>query len=95
MKILNRLKTDAKMIIRDLHNANDSLIDTVVEYQQIIFDQKETIMCQVEEIERLKNDCFSLANERDAYKDVLETAVADAIKEFAKRLTDKADPSKG
>ena len=56
MKILNRLKTDAKIIIRDLHNANDSLIDTVIEYQQIIFDQKETIIMLEEEIERLKKE---------------------------------------
>ena len=43
---------------------------------------------QKAEIERLKNECFCLANERDAYKDVLDTAVTEAVKEFAARLKD-------
>lgn len=38
------------------------------------------------EIDRLKNECFCIANERDAYKDVIDTAVTEAIKEFAERL---------
>lgn len=42
------------------------------------------------EIERLKNECFCLANERDAYKDVLDTAVSEARKEFAERLKEKS-----
>lgn len=42
------------------------------------------------EIERLKNECFCLANERDAYKDVLDTAVVEALKEFAESLSEKA-----
>lgn len=44
---------------------------------------------QKAEIERLKNECFCLANERDAYKDVLDTAVTEARKEFAERLQSK------
>ena len=92
MKILNRLKTDAKIIIRDLHNANDSLIDTVIEYQQIIFDQKETIIMLEEEIERLQPY-------EQLYKDLkaehLETikaikqAESEAVKEFADELFTK------
>lgn len=38
------------------------------------------------EVERLKNECFCLSNERDAYKDVLDTAVSEARKEFAEML---------
>ena len=38
------------------------------------------------EIEKLKNECFCIANERDAYKDILDTAVTEAIEEFADRL---------
>ena len=44
---------------------------------------------QEAEIKSLKNECFCLANERDAYKDVLDTAVTEAIKEFAERLKGK------
>ena len=66
MKILNRLKTDAKIIIRDLHNANDSLIDTVIEYQQIIFEQREIIDCQKQEIERLQK----LLEEKNDFKEI-------------------------
>lgn len=43
---------------------------------------------QKAEIDRLKNECFCIANERDAYKDVIDTAVTEAIKEFAERLKD-------
>ncbi|MGN0533015.1 MAG: hypothetical protein ACI4IK_01535 [Eubacterium sp.] len=38
----------------------------------------------------MKNECFCIANERDAYKDVIDTAVTEAIKEFADRLKEKA-----
>lgn len=42
------------------------------------------------EVERLKNDCFCISNERDAIGDCLNEAVeeakAEAIKEFAERL---------
>ena len=85
MKILNRLKTDAKIIIRDLHNANDSLIDTVVEYQQIIFDQKETIMCQVEEIERLQPYEQLYKDLKDEHLETIKAikqAESEAVKEF-------------
>ena len=41
---------------------------------------------QEAEIERLKNDCFCIANERDAIADCLNTAVPEAIKEFAERF---------
>lgn len=84
MKILNRLKTDAKIIIRDLHNANDSLIDTVVEYQQIIFEQRETIDCQSQEIERLQHRNLELQHQ-------ILNCKSEAIKEFAKRLKQKCD----
>lgn len=43
MKTLNKLKTDAKVIIHDLRDMNASLLDAVTEYQQIIFEQKEEI----------------------------------------------------
>lgn len=52
---------------------------------------RKTIHRQEAEIERFKNDCFGLANERDAYKDVLDTAVTEAIKEFADRLKEKSN----
>jgi hypothetical protein len=41
---------------------------------------------QKAEIEKLKNDCFCIANERDAMKDVIDSAVTEAIEDFSKRL---------
>lgn len=43
MKILNRLKTDAKTLIDDLRETNNSLINMLSEYQDIIFGQRDTI----------------------------------------------------
>lgn len=54
MKILNQLKTNAKIIIRELRDANETLLNTLVDYQDIIFEQRETIDCQSQEIERLQ-----------------------------------------
>ena len=67
--------------------------DTVTLTANVIRSVKENYEELIEakaEIERLKNDCFCLANERDAYKDVLDTAVVEALKEFAERLSEKA-----
>ena len=72
MKIFNRLKTDAKIIMRNLQDTNDSLINTVVEYQDIIFDQKETIQSlhevikgQADEIKQLKQEIENLKTDGD------------------------------
>lgn len=51
----------------------------------------DLIKRQQAEIERLKNECFCLAIERDFYKDVLDTAVTEAIKEFAHFLIDRTE----
>lgn len=58
--------------------------------QTIAKHSLDLINCQKAEIERLKNECFCLANERDAYKDVLDTAVVEALKEFAEGLKKEA-----
>lgn len=58
----------------------------------LLRDALDLINSQKAEIERLKNECFCLANERDAYKDVLDTAIAEARKEFAERLKKKTYP---
>ena len=46
------------------------------------------------EVERLKNDCFCISNERDAIGDCLNEAVeeakAEVIKEFEEKLKEKA-----
>ena len=67
MKILNRLKTDAKTLIHDLRDMNDSLINAVAEYQDIIFGQRETVKNLEDiidlkdlEINRLKQEIESL-----------------------------------
>lgn len=54
MKILNRLKTDAKILIHDLRDTNDSLINTIVDYQDVIFGQRETVK-SLEDIIALKD----------------------------------------
>lgn len=68
MKFLNRLKTDAKIIIHELRDLNDSLINTVVEYQDIIFDQKETIQNLHEVIEGQHNEIKQLKQEIESLK---------------------------
>ena len=54
MKILNRLKTDAKILIHELRDMNDSLINTIVDYQDVIFGQRETVK-SLEDIIALKD----------------------------------------
>ena len=79
LALINRQKADLKQ--------KDTEID-------ILFRKNETLKDEVAElraeVERLKNECFCLSNERDAYKDVLDTAVSEARKEFAERLEEKS-----
>ncbi len=56
MKFLKKINYDSKMIIQDLRELNDSLIDAVSEYQQVIFELRETIEMQQEEIELLQKE---------------------------------------
>jgi hypothetical protein len=54
MGFLKKVNNDSKQIIQDLRDLNDSLKDTVGEYWLIIFEFKEIIEIQREEIERLQ-----------------------------------------
>lgn len=54
MKFLKKINSDSKQIIQDLRGLNDSLINAIGDCQLIIFDLKETIEMQREEIERLQ-----------------------------------------
>lgn len=54
MKILSELKQNSKIIIHDLRDMNDSLINTIVDYQDIIFGQRETVK-SLEDIIALKD----------------------------------------
>lgn len=81
MKILNQLKTNAKIIIRELRDANETLLNTLVEYQDIIFEQRETIDCQSKEIERLQRRNLELQHQ-------ILNCKSEVIKEFAERLCD-------
>jgi hypothetical protein len=56
MKFLKKINFDAKAIIQDLRDLNDSLINAVVEYQQVIFEQRETIEMQKETIRQLEKE---------------------------------------
>lgn len=53
MKMFNKMKSDSKIIIQNLKETNETLLNTLVDYQDIIFEQRETIDCQKAEIERL------------------------------------------
>lgn len=68
MKFLNKLKTDAKVIMHELRDLNDSLINTVIEYQEIIFDQKETIINLNEVIDEKHAEIASLKQEIERLK---------------------------
>lgn len=56
MKFLKKINFDAKAIIQDLRDLNESLINAVVEYQQVIFEQRETIEMQKETIRQLEKE---------------------------------------
>lgn len=68
MKFLNRLKTDAKIIMRNLQETNETLLNTLIEYQDIIFDQKETIQSLHDVIEGQANEIKSLKQEIESLK---------------------------
>lgn len=60
---------------------NRSLTAAVTEMQKALKKQSA-------EIERLQNECFCIANERDAIADCLDTAVAEAKAEAIKECLD-------
>lgn len=74
----------------DLINRQQAEIESITEkfncQQTVYADLSKIIKDKNAEIERLKNECFCIANERDAIADCLNTAAAEAIKEFAERL---------
>ena len=78
-----------KAEIKNYSRNNRSLTGTVTEMQKALKKQSA-------EIERLQNECFCIANEREAIGECLNTAVdeakAEAIKEFAERLKEEANP---
>ena len=73
-----------KAEIKNYSRNNRSLTAAVTEMQAALKKQSA-------EIERLKNDCFCIANERDAIGDCINTAVdeakAEAIEGFADKVT--------
>lgn len=75
LNLINRQKADLKQ--------KDTEIDILIRKNARLKDEVSELRA---EVERLKNECFCLANERDAYKDILDTSVSEARKEFAERL---------
>lgn len=75
LDLITRQKADLKQ--------KDTEIDILIRKNETLKDEVAGLKA---EVERLKNECFCLSNERDAYKDVLDTAVSEARKEFAERL---------
>ena len=76
------------------HSRFNALQNQLNEETKLREELLKTIKENNAEIERLKNDCFCIANERDAIKDCLNTAVEEAIKEFTDRLKAEADSQK-
>lgn len=72
LDLINRQKADLKQ--------KDTEIDILIRKREALKDEVAELRA---EVERLKNECFCLSNERDAYKDVLDTAVSEARKELA------------
>lgn len=70
----------------DLIKQKDTEIDILIRKNETLKDEVSELRA---EVERLQNECFCLGNERDAYKDVLDTAVSEARKELAERLKAK------
>lgn len=88
---VEKLKTAVANInayLSESHDDDDTVTLTINVIKSVKENYEELIEAKAE-IERLKNDCFCLANERDAYKDVLDTAVVEALKEFAERVKQK------
>ena len=79
----------AKELYENLLNAI-CLIDRLQTQNEALIAGQETLQKalaeKAAEVERLKNDCFCISNERDAIGDCLNEAVEEAIKEFAERL---------
>ena len=81
MKILNRLKTDAKTLIDDLRETNNSLINMLSEYQDIIFNQRDTIS-ELNKIIVNKEELEELLRE-------LRMKTPDEIKRYQKIINNK------
>lgn len=76
----------------DLINRKEEMIEALIAGQETL---QKALAEKNAEIERLQNECFCIANERDAIADCLNTAVeeakAEAIKEFAERLKQEVE----
>ncbi len=70
---------------------NKQLRDTLQKHMDVEKFLAKLTDEQQAEIERLKNDIFCISNERDAWKDTVNTTADEAIKEFAEKLKEKAD----
>ena len=84
MKFLKKINDDSSKIIQDLRGLNDSLIESIGDYQQHIYELLEIVKNQREEIERMqeRND------ELNALNKIVSIEPIEAIKEFAERLCD-------
>ena len=71
----------------DLINRKEETIEALIAGQETL---QKALAEKNAEIEKLKNECFCIANECDAISDCLNTAVAEAIKEFDNKLREKA-----
>ena len=73
-----------------IHRLLSAALSVLHRQENRINHLKELSNSQQAEIERLQNECFCIANERDAIKDCIDTAVeeakVEAIKEFVKKL---------
>lgn len=72
------------------HDEDDTVTLTVNVIRSIKENYEELIAAK-QRIETLENDCSCLAYERDAYKDVLNTAVEEAVKDVGETLKANLD----
>ena len=74
----------------------DETIEYLKEMEETLTSAENNTIVRVDrllkrktEIEKLKNDIFCISNERDAWKDIVNTTATEAVKEFAKKLKEK------
>ena len=83
IKKLEELVDSYATVARTVRLQLASFCDTNLPYDKMIADASRRASA---EIERLQADCFSLENERDTYKEILEREVTHFIKTYRSKV---------
>ena len=88
-EILNELNAEIRErnaryseYLAGMDKRNKKFEETTAFLQNVV----DLIKSQRAEIEKLKNDIFSIINEKDAWADIVDTTAAEAIKKFVERM---------